>query len=207
VLQRFGQSDADLSGWGDGDGQVPERFIGGAVRGDPVPGGVPSLPPAINGEPGIVEVMTRLSEPLTALNHMHPINGWIRLDPGQHTVQMLQPLLLGEPFGSSGIPFHRFGCSAGFTLRHTQRVGGGSRQTRTEGGDRRRQPDHVTVLGVTGQPILVSVADDDRTGPPRTGLGGQRFLTGIEPIPAHLMLGILIQARIDRFRSAYPHQI
>jgi hypothetical protein len=54
--------------------------------------------------------------------------------------------------------FHRFGCSAGFALRDGQRVGGGGCQTLAEGGDRRPQPDHVAVLGVTGQPILVSIA-------------------------------------------------
>jgi len=151
--------------------------------------------------------MARLSEPLTAFDHVHPVGGPIDLHPGQHAVQVLQPLLLGEPFGLGGIAFHRFGCSAGFALRDGQRVGGGGCQTLADGGDRRPQPDHVALLGVTGQPVLPSVADDDRTGPPGTGRGGQGLLTGIEPIPAHLALGRIIYARLHRNRLAHPHQV
>jgi hypothetical protein len=160
------------------------------------------VPPLIDGEPGGVEVVARRGQPFTALDHMDPASGAVGLYAGQLTTQMLHPPLLLIAFGLSGIALHRLGLSAGFPVAHRQHVHSGSGQALLDGGDRRFQPNEVPVLGVTRQPALVIVARNDRVGPPRRGLCGQRLLTGIQPVAAYLSTIIRSQSRIHRVAGA-----
>ena len=199
MFQWFGQPNADLPVRGDGDGQVAERLIRGTVRGDPVAGGVPAISPLRGGQTGVVEVVAGMGETFPAFGHTYPVTAAIFFGLGERTTQVLQPPLLGEPFGLAGIALRLLGFSAGFALRGRQRVGGGGGQAFLDGGDRRPQPDDVAVLGIPGQAALVVVAGDDRVGPPRRGLPGQGFLAGVELIPAHLAAFIATQRRIGLF--------
>ena len=88
MVQRFSQPDADLPGRGDGDRQVPERLIGGAVGGDPIPCGIAPIPPLAGGESGLIEVMAGLRA-------------------GRLGAQMPQPPLLGEPLRLAGVALAR----------------------------------------------------------------------------------------------------
>jgi hypothetical protein len=65
----------------------------------------------------------------------------------------------------------------------------------------------VAVLGVAGQPVLIVVSGDDRVGPPRTRLDGQRLLTVIEPIPARLPLGCIVHRAVQRFGPRRPGEV
>jgi hypothetical protein len=143
--------------------------------------------------------MSRRGEPLTALDHMNPVRGSVGLHPGQLAVQMLQPLLFGEPFILAGIPLDRFGFAAGFTLRGRQRVRGGGGQPLVEGGDRRPQSNDVAVLGIARQAALIIIDSDDRVGPPCRGLPGQLLLPGVKPPSPRRSAVLVAQPRIHRF--------
>ena len=160
VLQRFRQPHTDLPVRGDGDGQVAERLITRTVGGDPVPGRIPPIPPLIDRQARGVKMMARLGQPGTALHHMDPARGPVRLRSGQHRAQMLDPALLLKPLGLGGIPLRGPGLSPGFPLGHRQRVSGGGAQAFLDRGDRSPQPRNVAVLGITGQPVLIIITGD-----------------------------------------------
>jgi hypothetical protein len=207
VLQRFGQPQADLPVRGDGNGEVAERFIAGALGVDTVTGAVPLLAPPELGQVRRVEVVAGLGQPLTTLHHPHPMVVPVGRHAAQLGLQHLQPTLLLKPFGLGRISLRQLGLSARPTFLSGEGVVGGCRQSLLEGGDRRAQPDEVAVLGAAGQPVLGVIAGDDRIGPPRTGLRGQRLLAHVEPIPTRLPLGLIVHRRIQRRRSADGGQV
>jgi hypothetical protein len=112
-----------------------------------------------------------------------------------------------EPFGLAGITLRGFGFSAGFALAHRQSVHRGGGQPLLKRADRGPQPDHVAVLSVSGQPVLVVIARDDRIGPPRRGLRSQRFLARVEPVAAHLAALFSVQLRIHRYATRGRRQV
>jgi hypothetical protein len=89
VLQRFGQPHTDRTAAGDGNREISERFVRGTVGGDPPPRRIPPVPPPIDAQASLVEVMTRPSEPFTTLGHMHPMRGASLLHPREFSAQML----------------------------------------------------------------------------------------------------------------------
>ncbi|HXA13271.1 MAG TPA: hypothetical protein VNW93_13995 [Mycobacterium sp.] len=179
MFQRFGQPKTHQPGRGDGDRQVSERFLRGAVGGDSIPGGGPLLAPLVLGETGIVEVLAGVGQTFPSLHDPDFLVGVIALDLGEFGTQMLESLLFGEPFSLCGIPFGRCRRSARVAFTSGEHVGRGCGKPLLKGGDRRPQPDKAAVAAVAGQSVLVVVARDDRIGPPRRGLRGQCLLTGI----------------------------
>jgi hypothetical protein len=83
VLQRLWKSDTDLAIRGDGDGEIAERFITGAIRGDSIPGRVPFVAPLRCGHACGVEVMASLGQPSAALDDPDPILRPLSVHTGQ----------------------------------------------------------------------------------------------------------------------------
>ena len=83
VFQRFRQPDTDLPGRGDRDRQVPERFIGGAVGGDPVPRPLPLSAATARRSGRHVEVVTRGGKPFAALRPHAPVPRRDRFSAGR----------------------------------------------------------------------------------------------------------------------------
>ena len=125
------------------------------------------------GEPGGVEVVAGLGQPVTALDYPHPHccarSASARASSARRCCSrrcFCKSLGLGRValhlspprFTLFGVRVSPVGCGQSFLDRR----------------DRRPQPDDVAVLGIAGEPILVVVRGDNRIRPPGTGLGSQR---------------------------------
>jgi hypothetical protein len=194
-VPRVGQAQADLSVWGDGDGEVAERFITRTFGFDAVPGAIPFLAPPGLGQVRRIQVVADLGQPLATLHHMHTMAIPVGGHAAQCGAQPLQPTLLLKPFALSCIPLRQLGLSAPPALPSGEGIAGRCRESLLDGGDRRPQPGEVAVLGVAGCPVLIIGAGDDRVGPARTRLRSQRLLAGVEPVPALLPL----RREVDRW--------
>ncbi|MCU1700937.1 MAG: hypothetical protein JWR34_7000 [Mycobacterium sp.] len=168
VLQGFGQPHTDYTGWGEGDREVPERFIGRAVGCDAPPGRGPLLAPPGFGQAGSGQVLAGVGESFAALDDMDPPGRPVPFGPSNLGTEVLDAALLLEAFGLSGVSLDGLRLSAGFALGDSQGVIGWGGQTRLDGGDHRTQPHNVAVLPITGQSDLIIVAGDDRVGPAPT---------------------------------------
>ena len=158
VFEWLREPEADFAGRGDGDGEVAERFIAGAVGFDPPPGAGPSLPPLGLGKPCGAEVVPGLRQPLPAIDHPRELGVPVCHDTTKLGAEVLQPALLLEAFRlgrislGSGLALARRAVLAG------ERVAGRLGQSLLNAGDRRSQADDVPGLRLTSQPVLVVVA-------------------------------------------------
>jgi hypothetical protein len=126
-----------LAARGDGDGEIAERLICGTVGLDPIPGGIPPVAPLRRREPRSVEVVAGLGQPVTALDHPHPIIGPVGLRPGQLGAQMLQPALLVESLGLGRVALRWLRLLPVFALLGGESVTGRLGQALLDRGDRR----------------------------------------------------------------------
>jgi hypothetical protein len=94
VFEWLREPEADFVDRGDGDGEVTERFIAGAVGFDPPPGTGPSLLPLGLGKPGGVEVVPGLRQPFPAIDHTREIGVPVCHGTTKLGAEGLQPALI-----------------------------------------------------------------------------------------------------------------
>src|SRR5512132_1058906 len=153
------------------DGLVAPRLAGLPVGRQKQPLGLPSAPPLLVAELGVLERVTELGEPPATTAHRYPTCSQPALDPGQLGLQVLQPTLLGEPLRPAGIPAHL-----------ALRAADGNRQARADRatGVAQRGP---AVQQVPLRPLpLVVGGPRDRPRPTTGRLAGHVALAGRAPV-------------------------
>jgi hypothetical protein len=137
VFEWLRKPEADFAGRGDGDGEVAERFIAGAVGFDPPPGTGPSLPPHCLGQPSSAEVVPGLRQPLPAINHTRELVVPVCHGTTKLGAQGLQPALLLEAFRLGRISLGSSLALARLAVLAGEHVAGGLDQPLLNAGDRR----------------------------------------------------------------------
>jgi hypothetical protein len=205
IFQWLGQAQANLPGWGHCEGQVAERFIAGAVGGDPVTRAIPSLAPLRHCQVCRGQIVSGLGQSFTAFGDVHDAGIGVGVYPSQLGTHRLQSALLGKPLCLARVSLDR--PLAGFALLACEGFRGWLCQPVLDRRDRGPQTDDVPVLRVTGQPVLLVVGADDRIGPPGTRCRREPALARVQSVPASLPLGSRVQARVNGLRSRHRSQV